>query len=664
MINNNLGNKKLAALRAVCDAIIGPVDQPNDPDGYWQRSASGLGVPERILALIETVKAEDKTQFHQLLWLLSSPLLGLTWGGPLQPAHRLSSKQIERMLHSWSSSNLGLLRQSFSTLRKATAFLYFGDIPKGQTANPNHPSMGYRLPDLPPQTDKNPLQSIDIQKNKIIECEVLVIGSGSGGGVAAAVLAAAGKDVLVVEKGPLSARHELTMQEFPMMNRHFEAGALLATKSGSLSILAGSTVGGGSAINWAASLRTPPEVLEEWAHEHHNPHFADPAYLKGFEFIENRNNINTDWPNDPQNQALFDAGKKLGWQTELIPVNLRKPENVAEKDAWQAVGFSCHGDAHGIKQGTNETFLRDAARDGARLLANTKIQRITIQNGAVTGAVGETVLPNGEKIAIEIRAQKVVVSAGALHTPVLLMKSGVNHPQIGRNLFLHPVVATAALYENETLPWFGPMMTVIVKEFARLDGNWGYRLECPPVHPGLGALALSWENSAQLKTEMLHLRRMAVHVCLVRDRFGGRVSVGKKSGEPVIEYEVHPYDRQHLIHAMQKSTELHAAANAERVSVLHNKPYHFYPKKGEDLVRFQQQIAALNWGSNHAGVFSAHQMGTCRMGGNSDYPVQPDGQVRGVKGLFVADTSLFPSASGANPMLSVQALGYYVAGNI
>ena len=157
---------------------------------------------------------------------------------------------------------------------------------------------------------------------------------------------------------------------------------------------------------------------------------------------------------------------------------------------------------------------------------------------------------------------------------------------------------------------------------------------------------------------------MAVHVCLVRDRFGGRVTVGKKSGEPVIDYDVNPYDRKHLIQAMQKSAELHAAAGAERVSVLHNKPLHFFPKKDTDITRFQTTIAAQNWGTNHAGVFSAHQMGTCRMGGTKDYPVQPDGQVRGVKGLWVADTSLFPSASGANPMLSVQALGYYVGNMI
>jgi choline dehydrogenase-like flavoprotein len=653
-------DKKLAALRAVCDTIISPVTRTDDPDGYWGRTASDLGVPERILALISNVKAEDQADFQQLLGLLSSPLLGLTWGGPLKSAEHLTQAQLEKMLHTWSQSKLGLLRQSYASLRKATAFLYFGDIPAGQTTNPNHRTLGYQLPGLPPQTDTSPVNPLTITGDTTIDCEVLVIGSGSGGGVVAALQAAAGKDVLVVEKGPVAPRQINTMQEFPMLNRHFEAGAMLATKSGSLSILAGSTFGGGSAINWAASLRTPGDVLEEWAKDHQNPHFADPAYLRGFEFVEKRNHINTDWPHNPQNQALMDAGKQLGWKTEAIPMNLRTPDGVAEKDAWDAVGFSCLGDAQGIKQGNNETFLKDAARDGARFLGNTHIEKLTIQQGQVTGATGTVTLANGQKVAVQIRAKTVVVSAGSLQTPVLLLKSGIQHPEIGRNLFLHPVVATAALYEKETLPWLGPMMSVVVGEFARLDGNWGYRIECPPVHPGLGALALSWESGEQIKTEILNLRRMAVHVCLVRDRFGGRVTVGKKSGEPVIHYDVHPYDRAHLVHAMQKSAELHAANGAQRVSILHNKPLHFFPKSDGSLEQFQTAIAAQNWGTNHAGVFSAHQMGTCRMGGTKNYPVQPDGKVRGVQGLFVADASLFPSASGTNPMLSVQALGYYV----
>ncbi len=652
---------QLAALAAICDTFVATVPHTPDPHGYWTRKASDQGVPERIIALLGTVKAEDQTNFAQLLGLIVSPLLGLTWGGPLRPAHQLTEQQRGNMLRSWSSSRLGLLRNAYNTLRKATLFLYFGDVPAGMETNPNHVAFGYQLPTLPPVPDLKPLPVERPSEAATYDCAVLVIGSGSGGGVVAAILANAGRDVLVVEKGQYDPRQQHTQQEFPMLNRHLEAGALLATDSGSVSIMAGSTMGGGSAINWAGALRTPDYVLDEWANEHQNPHFASQNYKKGFEFIEKRNSISSHWVHNAQNQSLYDAGKSLGWHTETIPMNMRLPENAPERQAWEAIGFSCFNDAYGTKQGVQETFLRDAAERGTRFLSNTHLERITTAQGRATGAEGYATTPDGQRVPIRIHAQQVVVCAGALHTPVLLQKSGLQHPQIGRNLYLHPVVPTVGFYGRDMLPWYGPMMSVIVKEFERLDGNFGFRLECPPVHPGLAAFALSWEDAARTKADLLQLRRLAVHICLVRDKFGGRVVVGKKSGQPVLHYEVHPFDQKHLVAAMQRSAEAHVAAGAERVSILHNQPIHFEPSQGGSLDAFAQRIAQKKWGSNYAGVFSAHQMGTCRMGGNNTAPVQPNGETREITNLFVADASLFPSASGSNPMLSVQALAYHVA---
>jgi len=262
-----------------------------------------------------------------------------------------------------------------------------------------------------------------------------------------------------------------------------------------------------------------------------------------------------------------------------------------------------------------------------------------------------------------IKARRVVLAAGALHSPTLLLKSGLTHPHIGRNLFLHPVAATGSFHNMDVLPWYGPMMSVIVKEFERLDGNWGARIECPPVHPGLAAFALSWKGGESFKQDMANIRHLAVHIVLTRDKFGGRVTVGKRSGQPIIHYEISDYDKKHLLRGLQESVRLHHASGAERVSVMHNQPLHFFPKKGR-IEDFLPKIRERKWGANHATLFSAHQMGTCRMGGNKDYPVKPNGETCEVRNLFVADGSLFPSASGANPMLSIQALAYWVAQQI
>lgn len=646
----------LPSLTALCDTFLPAVHKDEDPDGYWARKASDLDIPSNIVQLVEQLKAEDRAQFRQLLGLLASPLLGMTWRGPLLPFHKLRPEQRITMLRRWSRSPLPQLRNAFNALRKLTAMLYFGDVPPSHTVNPNYKTIGYQSLTELVRPDSMPLPVLHIEKETTLDCEVLVVGSGAGGSIVAAMLAAQGRDVLIVDKGGYTPTHAFTQQEFPMIQRHFEAGGLLNSRDGSVTIMAGSTVGGGTTINWAGSLRTPDYVLEEWAKEHGNPHFLEKTYLNGFDWVEKRNAVSTDFQHNPQNQALLDAARSLGWDVGPLPMNIRFPEGLQTETAWKAAGYSCYGDAYGIKQGAAQTFLHDAVKHGARLAPNVDIQRFVVKYGEAVGAVGTA---TDQKIPIRISAKKIVVAAGALHTPVLLLKSGLRHSQIGRNLWLHPVAPVAAFHEREMLPWQGPMMSVVVREFAQLDGNWGLRIECPPVHPGLAGFALPWQGGESLKRDMTELRRMAVNFSLVRDRFGGRVTVGRRSGQPMVHYKLSDYDRRHLLRGIEACVRLHAESGAVRVTVPHNRPLHFTPSN-ERFEDFSAKIRAENWGPNWFSLFSAHQMGTCRMGGDKNYPARPDGTLREVRNLYVADGSLFPSASGVNPMLGIQALAVHV----
>lgn len=649
-------DRRLAALTAICEAFLPSVSRPDDPAGYWARSAGDIGVADRILNALEKAKTEDRRKFGQLLDLLASPLLGFTWQGPLKPAQRLSLAQRTRLLQKWAKSPFSDIRYGYNSLRKLVMLVYYGDVFGPEATNPNWPALGYEPVSYPPQKS-TPICS-QPAGHHILDCDTLVIGSGAGGSVVAAMHAVAGRDVIVVDKGAFVSPEEMSQREFPGIQSQFEAGGLLTSDDGGITVLAGSTIGGGTTINWAASLRTPDYVLAEWAASG-NLQFLDKAYQKGFEFIEQRNHINSGYTHNPQNKALIDSGAKLGWHSQSIPNNIRFPAGMPEETAWKALGFSCYGDRYGIKQGAVQTFLTDAVEKGARVYSHIDIQRITTSNGVATGAEGLIRDTHGATKPVSIRAKKVVVSAGALHTPVLLLKSGLTHPQIGRNLWLHPVAATAAVMPEDTLPWYGPMMTGLVNEFERLDGNWGVRIECPPVHPGLGAFALSWADGESFKQQMLDIRKMAVHVVLTRDRFGGSVTVGKRSGQPVIHYKLSDYDKKHLQRGLLESARLHAAAGAGRILVPHNIPIVFDPKS-EKTDSLSEAISSRKWRANDFGLFTAHQMGTCRMGGKPDSPVKPNGETREVRNLYVADASLFPSASGVNPMLSVQALAYFV----
>lgn len=642
------------SLEKVFDVLVPSIEKEKDALDFWKRKASDNQVVGKALELIGNLKIEDQNDLKLAFSLLDSSFLGITWFGAMKPARNLSDKQIEKMLQRWAAHPIADIRNLFNTLKKLCGIIYFGNT-KNDEKNPNWEAIKYELALNEKPTNSNRFNVLQIEKNTILECDVVVVGSGSGGSIVAAELAKKGKKVIIVEKGNYLQEIDFNQRELDMIQKTYESQGLITSKSGSVSILAGSSVGGGTTINWAGSLRTPDYVLKQWAEEFDNPQFIDNQYLRGFEFVEKRNNVNSDIKHNLQNQLLFDAAKKNNFSAELIPQNVKKPDHISDETFWKAQGFSCIGDAYGVKQSASKTFLQDAADHGAELLPNTYIDKITIKNGEAVGVEGSY-----KGFTISILAKKIVVSSGALHTPALLLRSGLRHAEIGKNLFLHPVVPVIGRYDEVVNPWFGPMMTTIVKDFAQLDGNYGFRMECPPVHPGLAAVILSWENGEKFKEELLELRHAGISFGLVRDKFGGKVKLSPKTKQPEIHYTLHDYDKNHLLKGFEEVVKLQVAAGAKRISIPHNQALHFYPEQ-EKIEDFIAKMYKMPWKTNYFGVYSAHQMGTVRMGGKANCPVKPNGETREVKNLFVADTSLFPSASGANPMLSAQAMAYYVS---
>lgn len=661
----HISSRQKQALIAICDAIIPSIPIAHDPHGYWHRKASDLFVAEHIIHLIHELPDEDQEAFHQLLNLLAFPTLGISWLGPLKKAAHLTIEEREKLLTSWANSPIPALRRGFNTLKKLCAFFYFG-WSADEAPNPNWVSVGYPGPIHQATAQDTSLNRAVAKSGSLIEgqtlyCDTVIIGSGAGGGVMAAELSRAGEEVIILEKGPFLPDHLLTQREAEMLGVLYERKGAFTSTDGGTSILAGSCLGGGTAINWAASLRTPEYILHEWAKEHDNPQFIDPAYQKCFDIIEAKTATHA-FPclHNPQNQALMDGAQKLGYHSDVIPRNQLPFEGDKSDLIWRNYGFSCLGDNQAQKMGTQRTFLQDAVEKGASILTHTEADRIIIRRGLAHAVLATHKNADGQLISIRIRANKIVCSAGSLHTPALLMRSGLQHPEIGRNLYLHPTVAVSAKYADPMLPWYGPMMSALSDEFTQLDGNFGYKLETPPVHLGLMGMAANWSSGKQYKTVMKDALHLGSFIVLTRDRFGGKVILSKKK-QPLVDYQLSLYDRRHLLHGIKEATKIHQAAGAEEVRVQHNQPITFYPRK-EYLQSFLKKIGQRSWATNRFILFSAHQMGSCRMGGGSlRHPVKPNGETREVKNLFIADASLFPRCSGANPMLSVQALSFYVA---
>lgn len=652
--------EQIAGLAAMCDALLPSIEREEDPDGYWRRTASDLDIADKMLAVVAGLPKENQDEFIDLLDFLKSPTLGLSGFEPLKPATELTIAQRQSVLQSWSKSPISSLRQAFMSLKRLCCFIYFG-YSNAWVDNPNWKTLGYPGPPKGERPSLPEMETIAIHSKSYLTCEVVIVGSGAGGSVAAAHLAKQGLDVIVVEKGPYVKESENGLRETEVIGNAYERHGALTTLDGAMTIFAGSCLGGGTTINWSGSFRTPDYILEEWAANHHNPQFLDPAYKKCFDTIEQKMQVSTNLPlHNLQNKALKRGAEKLGYHAAPIPLNMNFDGLDTPNDTWKGMGFSILGDVYGKKQGGQRYFLPEATAHGARILVNTEADQVMIEGGKATGIRGWQTDKDGLKHTLEIRADKVIVAAGALHTPALLLRSGLEHEMIGYNLYMHPTVAVSAVYPERMDPWHGPMMSTVCNEFSRLDGNYGVKIEVPPVHSGMLGLTLPWMSGEQFKTDILKAPFLGSFIVLTRDKYAGHVTLSRQK-RPLIHYTLRDYDRKHLQRGMQEAIRLHAAAGAEEVLMLHNEMESFNPKT-DDLEGFVELVKKKKWSPNRFMVFSAHQMGTCRMGGEKHrHPIRPDGESWEVKGLYVTDASLFPESSGVNPMLSIQALSQYVA---
>jgi len=271
-----------------------------------------------------------------------------------------------------------------------------------------------------------------------------------------------------------------------------------------------------------------------------------------------------------------------------------------------------------------------------------------------------------------VRAPRVVLAGGALRTPAVMLASGLDHPGIGRHLRLHPVPVVAGVFDESIDMWLGTMQGARSLQFgAPAAGRNGYTIESAPGHPGLIALALPWEGTDAHADLLGDIRHVAPLIAVTRDGGEGRVRP-TNAGRVRIDYRLDATGVATMRHALASMAELARAAGARRIVALGTPPVwhgrHGFQHGQEErsFVVFQDALRAFDFGPNRGRVFSAHQMGSVRMGGDVAEPCDPRGRVRrrggaAIPGLYVADGSLFPTGIGVNPMITIMALARRVA---
>lgn len=637
-------DRQRAALTAIVDTFA--------PGADGLPAASEHGVVEAIeQGVASNPRKAERRQVGQLLGLWDTSLLTALGGGGRSRFSALSRDRREDVLRSWRDSRVPQRRGAYQALRKAALLTYYMKPgPDGRTS-PMWERAGFPGPPGPAQGAAPPaLTPIVADRDTQLDCDVVVVGSGAGGGPAAAVLSDAGLDVVVVEAGDYVPETDLDGSEFQGYGLLYLNGGAMSSQEGGTGLLAGATLGGGTTINYTTAYRTPDSIRDEWSRAGVSG-VDGPDYDRAMDAVYERLGVNDEhsWVSS-RDELLQEAAVSLGWSSVRVQRNVRGCPRGGE--ACATCGMGC---PYGAKQSTARTWLADAASRDARVLVRTSARRVRTENGAARGI--DAVTWEGHRVTVRSRA--VVVACGALHTPALLRRSGLKNPHIGKHLCIQPALGVFGILDRELRPWEGVLQSIHIDEFTDLDGNgYGVRLQTAPLLPGFFVNFAPWEGAAHHAELFEALSHMTVAGMTVRDRDAGEVRVGR-DGEPIVRYRLPRADAAHLRRGVEAAAELLETVGAERIFSSHARYIGYDPGRSGDRARFMAEVDAAGWGQGRVQLTGFHLLGSCRIG---DTPARgacgPEGETWEIRDLVVCDGSAFPSASGVNPSFSIQSLSH------
>jgi choline dehydrogenase-like flavoprotein len=471
-------------------------------------------------------------------------------------------------------------------------------------------------------------------------CDVVIVGSGAGGASVARALAERGVDVIVLEEGALHDASTYTTDPLAALSQLYRDGGLTVLEGRpAIPMPVGRCVGGTTVINSGTCVRTPPELLARWRDEH-----------------------GIGWA--PELEAEFDAIERDLAVTRLDRAVAGGNADVCRRGA-EALGAAnrpvarnagavvCCGTcptgcALDAKQAMHVSELPRALAAGARLRADVRVERVLLRGGRAAGVLA---VADGDGRTYEVDAGAVVLAGGALGTPELLLRQRLGRAAVGRGLHVQPACWVGALFDDEVRGFDGVMQSWHVDEWRpqRLFLEATFTPLPFGAHwlPGVGL---------DFKRRVAEIGRLAVIGVHLADRSEGRVRVAARGrGATRLGYRLTREDAETLRFGIARAADILFAAGAREV----------YPQvAGWSVLRPGEQTRFEHEPIRPAQLRleAFHPMGTARLGGDaSGAPVAPDGSLRGVPGLYVADGSLLPTALGVNPMITIIAVARRIA---
>jgi len=486
-----------------------------------------------------------------------------------------------------------------------------------------------------------------------------IIGSGAAGGVCALKLAEAGFDVLVLEEGPnipkeqghggaSHVRKMLNEREGDMYKLLYQEGATRLTKNGGIKVLQGRCLGGGTAVNWSACLPPRKETLQEWQKRGlpFTRENLDP-YLR--EVVNYLPIVRNDRYNTSARMFIKGCGH-LGIPHDNLPNNTHKCRECG------SCGVGCPYDR---KMSGFVKWLPDAVAAGAKVYTDTKVDKLVWSGDRVTEVqarfLDAKTRPTKRKLTVRPK-RGVVLAAGSIGTPGVLLRSKLDvGGRVGKFTHIHPVTICIGKYTERTFPAYGVPDNMWSPKFG--DGPVGYLIETGSFFPVLSASATLQHGEALHQIMRDYYPAGAIMYAHHTTGFDENEQYGTveldKYGEPELDYKVARANVRSMQESLEVMSKIHFAAGATSVYHLRNPPLEVTPTSGLD------ELKKINFAEpQRATIFTVHVMGGCQMNPNDERRacVGTDFRLRGMRNVWVADASVFPTGLGANPQVTIYAL--------